>query len=53
MNPLKPSRRPRLARRNRPARTRPLLERLEDRTLLAGGEWVLRLEGLSGTTLAD
>src|SRR5262245_28030342 len=31
---------------------RPRVEILEDRWLPSGGEWLLRLEGLSGTTLA-
>jgi hypothetical protein len=32
---------------------RPCIDVLEDRVLLSGGEWLLRLEGLSGTTLAE
>ena len=46
-------RRGRPAKKTRTSKTRLVLERLEDRTLPSGVEWLLRLEGLSGTTVAE
>src|SRR5262245_36832539 len=53
MGRSQPSRRRRQTRKARPARTFLLVELLEDRTLLSGVEWLLRLDGLSGTTTAE
>ncbi len=52
MKNAKRCQRPRLPRRaNRPG-ARPVLELLEDRTLLSAGEWLVRLQGLPGDTTA-